>query len=197
MVQLKRLIIHHSIIIKEKDISLLIKHYMVEKLSKDEIKKLRRTARKFLEDKSISDKEKVDILFHWWHLLDYSGQVSLALNDHDARLMKTKDKGQKYPKFLFNIQLGTDTKSKLICGVNAVQNPTDHYQIPALMNQILINLHIKPKKISADTIYLTLANLQYLDMLGVTALIPTSQQNRENSGNLPGQSICYRLFCFS
>ena len=82
-------------IIKEKDISLLIKHYMVEELSKDEIKKLRRTAQKFLEDKSKSDEEKVDILFYWRHLLDYSGQVSLALNDHDARLMKTKDKGQK------------------------------------------------------------------------------------------------------
>ena len=129
-------------IIKEKDISLLIKHYMVEELSKEEIKKLRRTARKFLEDKSKSDEEKVDILFYWRHLLDYSGQVSLALNDYDARLMKTKDNGQKYPKFSFNIQLGTDTKSKLICGVNAVQNPTDHYQIPALMNQILVNLQI-------------------------------------------------------
>lgn len=96
---------------------------MVEKLSKDEIKKLRRTAQKFLEDESKSDEEKVDILFYWRHLLDYSGQVSLALNDHDARLMKTKDNGQKYPKFSFNIQLGTDTKSKLICRVNAVQNP--------------------------------------------------------------------------
>ena len=110
--------------------------------------------------------------------------------------MKVKDNGQKYPKFSFNIQLGTDAKSKLICGVNAVQNPTDHYQIPALMNQILVNLQIKPQKISADTIYSTLANLQYLKELGITALIPTKQQNRENSGNLPGQSICYRLFCF-
>ena len=56
----------------------------------------------------------------------------------NARLMKTKDKGQKYPKFSLNIQLGTDTKSKLICGVNAVQNPNMIiYQIPALMNQIL------------------------------------------------------------
>ena len=36
---------------------------MVEKLSKDEIKKFRRTARKFLNDKSKSDEEKVDILF--------------------------------------------------------------------------------------------------------------------------------------
>lgn len=39
---------------------------MVEKLSKNEIKKLRRSARKFLNDKSKSDEEKVDILFYWW-----------------------------------------------------------------------------------------------------------------------------------
>ncbi len=183
-------------IIKEKDLRLLIKHYMVQKLTKKEIKKLRRTARKFLNDKSKTDEEKVNILFHWWHLLDYSGQTSLALNDHDARLMKTKDNGQKYPKFSLNIQLGTDTKSKLICGVNAVQNPTDHYQIPALMNQILTNLNSKPSKISADTIYLTLANLNYLDNLGISALIPTSQQNRENSGNLPENDFAIDYFDF-
>ena len=183
-------------IIKEKDISLLIRHYMVEELSKDEIKQLRRTARKFLMDNSLSDEEKVDILFHWWQLLDYSGQVSLALNDHDARLMKIKDKGQKYPKFAYNIQLGTDTKSKLICGVNAVQNPTDHYQIPALMNQILVNLQLKPQKISADTIYSTLANLQYLEELDITALIPTKQQNRQNSGNQPDNPFAIDYFVF-
>ena len=183
-------------IIKEKDISLLIRHYMVQELTKDEIKKLRKTARKFLDDESKSDEEKVDIHFYWWHLLDYSGQVSLALNDHDARLMKIKDKGQKYPKFSYNIQLGTDTKSKLICGVNAVQNPTDHYQIPALMNQILVNLQIKPQKISADTIYSTLANLRYLDNLGITALIPTIQQNRMNSDNLSDKPFAVDNFVF-
>ena len=183
-------------IIKEKDISLLIRHYMVEELSKNEIKQLRRTARKFLMDKSLSDEEKVDILFHWWQLLDYSGQVSLALNNHDTRLMKIKDKGQKYPKFAYNIQLGTDTKSKLIYGVNAVQNPTDHYQIPALMNQILVNLQLKPQKISADTIYSTLANLQYLEELDITALIPTKQQNRQNSGNQPDNPFAIDYFVF-
>ena len=183
-------------IIKEKDLRLLIKYYMVQKLTKEEIKKLRRTARKFLNDKSKTDEEKVNILFHWWHLLDYSGQTSLALNDHDARLMKTKDNGQKYPKFSLNIQLGTDTKSKLICGVNAVQNPTDHYQIPALMNQILTNLNSKPSKISADTIYLTLANLNYLDNLDISALIPTSQQNRKNSNNLPENLFAIDYFVF-
>ena len=72
---------------------------MVQELTKDEIKQLRKTARKFLNNKSESNEEKVNIIFHCWHLLDWSGQISLALNDHDDRLMKTKDKGQKYPKF--------------------------------------------------------------------------------------------------
>ena len=129
-------------------------------------------------------------------MLDYSGQVSLALNDYDVRLMKINDKDQKYPKFSFNIQLGTDTKSKLICDLNIVQNPTNHYQIPVLMNQILTNLNTKPNKISADTIYLTLANLNYLDNLGISALIPTSQQNRKNSGNLPDNKFAIDYFDF-
>lgn len=45
-------------IIKEKDNRLLIKHYMVELLTKDEIKKLRKTAQKFLKDKQKRTKKK-------------------------------------------------------------------------------------------------------------------------------------------
>ena len=47
-------------------------------------------------------KKKLRFSFHWRELLDYSGQVSLTLNDHDAKLMKIKNKGQKYPKFSYN-----------------------------------------------------------------------------------------------
>jgi len=184
-------------IIKEKDIRLLIKHFMVEELSKEEIKKLRKSAKKFLYNENLSVDEKIDTLFHWWYLLDASKQKSLALNDYDARLMKIKDKGQKYPKFSYNSQLGTDTVSKLICGVNVVQNPTDHYQIPALMNQILNNLDIKPKKVSADSIYRTLANLDYLDNLGIKALIPTAQQNRKNTDNQPENLFAIDYFEFN
>lgn len=50
-------------IIKEKDISLLIRHYVIQELTKDEIKKLRRTARKFLNDKSNLMKKKLIFFF--------------------------------------------------------------------------------------------------------------------------------------
>ena len=81
----------HNNIIKEKDISLLIKHYMVEELSKEEIKKLRRTARKFLEDKSKSDEEKVDIL-------------SKALADAEQETGANSDTTKKWQTELNNAQ---------------------------------------------------------------------------------------------
>ena len=83
---------------KKKDIRLLIKHYMVEKLTKEELKKLRRSAKKFLNNNKISYEDKIEILFGWYDKLDLTGQISIPLYDEDARLMQVKDKGQIYKK---------------------------------------------------------------------------------------------------
>ena len=48
------------------------------------------------------------------------------------------------------------TDSKLVCGVNVIQYPTDHYQIPALIDQTIENIQVEPEIISADLIYGTL-----------------------------------------
>ena len=169
-------------IIKRKDIHLLIKHYMVEELSKEELKNLRRSAKKFLNNKKINDEDKIEILFEWYDKLELTGQTSIPLYDVDARLMKVKDKGQKYKKWAYNIQVCTDTESKLICAINVVQYPTDHYQIPALLNQTIENLQLTPEIIIADNIYGTLGNLFYLKEHNISARIPTPRQSREILG---------------
>ena len=171
-------------IIKKKDIRLLIKHYMVEKLTKEELKKLRRSAKKFLNNNKISYEDKIEILFGWYDKLDLTGQISIPLYDEDARLMQVKYKGQIYKKWAYNIQVCTDTESKLICAVNVVQYPTDHYQIPALMDQAIENLEITPEILSADNIYRTLGNLYYLKEHNISARIPTKRQSREMMGKL-------------
>ena len=71
--------------IKRKDIHLLIKHYMVEELTKKEIKQLRKVAKKFLYKNKLSPDEKIDILFDWLDKLDLTSQKSLPLFDVDAR----------------------------------------------------------------------------------------------------------------
>lgn len=165
--------------IKRKDIHLLIKHYLVEKLTKKEIKKLRKPAKKFIYKNKLDPDEKINILFDWLDKLDLTGQNSLPMFDVDARWMLPKDKGQKYKKLAYNVQVCTDTESKLICGINVVQFPTDHYQIPALLDQTIQNLQMKPSIVSADTIYATISNFFYLKQHGISARIPTREQNKK------------------
>ena len=117
---------------------------MVKELTKKEIKQLRKPAKKFLYKNKLSHDEKINILVDWLDKLDLTGQKSLPLFDVDARWMKSKDKGQKYKKLAYNVQICVDTESKLICGINVVQFPTDHYQIPALIDQTIQNLQMKP-----------------------------------------------------
>ena len=181
--------------IKRKDVH-LIKHYMVEELTKKEIKQLRKPAKKFLYNKKISPEDKIEILYDWYDKLDLTGQKSIPLFDVDARLMKTKDKGQKYKKFAYNIQVCTDTESKLICGVNAVQYGTDHYQIPALLDQTIINLQMIPSIVSADNIYGTLSNLFYLKQHSISARIPTRKQSKESLDKLSDNEFAKDHFTF-
>ena len=60
-------------------------------------------------------------------------------------------KGHEEPSH--NMQLATDTQSKLICAVHISQHPTDHHELPPTMNKALENLPTKSHKVSTDTIY--------------------------------------------
>ena len=71
---------------------------MVEELSKKEIKKLRKRARKFLIKNKLSYDDTIELLYDWYDKLELTGQKSIPLWDVDARWMKIKDKGQKYKK---------------------------------------------------------------------------------------------------
>lgn len=170
--------------IKRKDVRLLIKHFMVEELSKKEIKLLRKPAKKFLYNKKIDADDKIEMLFDWYDKLELTGQKSIPLHDTDARWMYPKEKGSKYKKLAYNVQICTDTETKLICGINPVQFPTDHYQIPALMDQTIDNLQMTPSILSADNIYGTLSNLFYLKQHGISARIPTREQSKKELDKL-------------
>ena len=52
----------------------------------------------------------------------------------------------------YNIQSAVDYDTKLICAINVTQNPTDHYELPAIAKKAIQNINTKPTYISADTI---------------------------------------------
>lgn len=66
-------------IFKRKDIHLLIKHFMVEELSKKEIKSLRTSVKKFLYKNNVSDDDKINMLFDLYDKLELTGQDSIPL----------------------------------------------------------------------------------------------------------------------
>ena len=50
----------------------------------------------------------------------------------------TPKKGYKEPSY--NMQLATDTQSKLICAVHISQNPSDHHELPPTMDKTVKEL---------------------------------------------------------
>jgi len=69
----------------------------------------------------------------------------MTILDSAARLMKTKDKSvKKYNKFAY--KCSSNHRHNIIrwyCGVNVVQSPTDHYQLPEIVEQGIENLQMK------------------------------------------------------
>ena len=153
-----------------------------EELSNEAIKELRQSAQKFLFSKNLNDDEKIYVLKTLKKILEESEQSSIGINDITARWMYNK---QHRPQLSYNIQHGVDVESLLICGINVSQSPTDHYEIPSLMDKVLYNIPAdKPRVISADTIYRTIINLTYLEKKGITPLIPTRKQGKESINHL-------------
>ena len=168
-------------VIDKKTLYKLLKHYLGSPLSDDEIEKLPYPARKFLDRKDLSLKCKIDLLNEMKTQLEMSGQNTVPVNDVEARWMLNK-KEIKEPSF--NIQSAVDTESKLICAVKVSKSPTDHYELPQIVEQAIDTLESEPEIISADTGYHTQVTFDFLRNKKFKGLIPDRQQTREKTGRL-------------
>ena len=114
--------------------------------------------------------------------MDDTGKEKLPAFDIDSRSMRTK-KGYEEPSY--NMQLATDTISKLICAVHISQKPTDHYELLSTMDKAVENLPFKPQKVCADTIHKQESTIEYMEKKGYMESLPNQKQNWINQGKLP------------
>lgn len=168
-------------IIHKKDIEKLIKHYTGFKLSDETIKKLKRPVRKIIDREDITDEDKLELLNELNTQITLSGQKTVPVNDVEARWMQNKD-GNK--QISHNIQTAVDTDSKLIYSVKVSQNPTDHYELPEIVESAILNTKKEPEYVSADTGYHTETSFEYLAEKNIKALIPDRQQTRKNTNRI-------------
>jgi len=167
--------------ISKKETNLLVKYYKGLSVDPEKLEKVNKPAQKILNDKEMSDDEKLELLYDIQTQFKFTGQDKIPMNDIEARMMKGK-KGN----FLvaYNVQSAVDYDTKLICALNVTQSPTDHYQLPEVADKAINNIGKVPKHMSADTIYLNQISLSYFVNNGIDGLIPTRKQSKEKIGEL-------------
>ena len=129
----------------------MVDYYEGRSISPESLEKLHKPAKRILEKKDLDDEDKLELLYGIETQFTFTRQDKILVNDIEARFMKGK-KGNYM--VAYNIQSAVDYDTKLICAINVTQNPTDHYEVPAIAKKAIQNINIKPKYISADTIYL-------------------------------------------
>lgn len=167
-------------VISKKEVKLLISHFSGFEMSEKDIKSLNKPATKILE-RDMDVEDKLELLYDIETQFTLSGQNTVPVNDIEARWMKNK-KGNM--EISYNLQCAVDYDSKMICALNVVSNPTDHYELPGITDSVIKNIEGKPDKISADTIYLNQISLTYLDEKKIDGLMPTRKQSKEKIGKL-------------
>jgi len=146
-------------VIYYEDALVLIENLKSKSPSSEAIDDLRHPTKKFYYNSVMATECKLELLKKMIEIMDSNGKNKIPTFDIDSQSMQTK-KGHKEPSD--NMQLATDTQSKLICTVHISQHPTDHHELPPTMDKAVENLPTKPHKVSADTIYKQESTLQYL-----------------------------------
>lgn len=99
--------------------------------------------------------------------------------DPDSRILKTKD------GFIqgYNAQAAVDGQAQIIVAHALTPSTSDHGQLAPLVDGIEANLGRKPQQVSADSGYLSEANLASLDQRGIDGYIATGRAKRPTADN--------------
>jgi transposase len=99
------------------------------------------------------------------------GKAQRNFTDADSRILKTKD---GYIQG-YNAQAAVDAKAQIIVAHGLTASMSDHGQLGGLIDGIEANLGARPKEASADSGYLSEANLEILADRGISAYVATGR----------------------
>jgi hypothetical protein len=99
------------------------------------------------------------------------GKAQRNFTDPDSRILKTKD---GYIQG-YNAQAAVDAKAQIIVAHGLTASMSDHGQLVGLIDGIQANLGAKPKEVSADSGYLSEANLKALADRRISAYVATGK----------------------
>jgi hypothetical protein len=95
--------------------------------------------------------------------------------DPDSKIMMSRDGFQQ----CYNAQAAVDASSQVIVGHGLTSSATDRHQLIPLVEAIETANRQRPQEVSADSDYLTEANLEHLEQLGIRGYIATGKQHHD------------------
>ena len=107
------------------------------------------------------------------------GKAQRNFTDPESRILKTKD---GYIQG-YNAQAAVDAEAQIIVAQGLTASTSDQDQLVPLVDGIEANLGRKPKEASADSGYLSEANLEALDEREISAYIATGRAKHPASSN--------------
>jgi transposase len=100
-------------------------------------------------------------------LAEPDGKAQRSFTDPESRILKTKD---GYIQG-YNAQAAVDAKAQIIVAHGLTASTSDHGQLVGLIDGIKANLGTKPKEVSADSGYLSEANLRAMADRDISAYV--------------------------
>lgn len=167
--------------INEKETDILLSYFKGEDIELETLEELHKPAKKFMNNNRLNIHNKIMILQRIKEQFKTTEQEKIPINDVEARKMKGK-RGNF--KIAYNVQSAVDCESKLICAITVSSNPTDHYEIPSIVDKTIKNTGKVPEYVLADTIYLNPTNLSYLLNNNINGVIPDRKQSKLKNNKL-------------
>ena len=167
-------------VIHKDDVETLIDYYTSKTVNNEELEGLRYPARKFLNRSDLSNKDKLKYLNKILKRFDETNANTIPV--HDIESIHIYNKAGN-PDVGYNIQTAVDAESKMFIALITSQKATDHHQFPDIMNKSIKNMGVLPDYACADAGYHTRRTLEYVDEIGLNALIDNNRSAKLRNGH--------------
>lgn len=167
-------------VLHKNDVKILIGYIAGKLLNMEELNDLILPARKFLNRTDLSNKDKFEYLNKILKRFDETGANTIPVNDIESIHIYNKAGN---PDVGYNIQTAVDSESKMFIKLIVSQKATDHHQFPDIMNKALKNMGVFPDYACADAAYNTRRTLEYVNEIGLNALIDNNRSAKLRNGH--------------
>ena len=167
-------------VVHKTDVKILIDYYSNKLVDMDKLEGLRFPARKFLNREDLSNKDKLKYLNKIMQRFDETKANTIPINDIESIHLYNKDGN---PDVGYNIQTAVDSESKMFVALIVSQKATDHHQFPDIMNKSIGNMGVFPSFACADAGYNTRRTLEYVEEIGLNALIDNNRSAKLRNGH--------------